>query len=148
MNKSLRSFWFLLTFQVLTLALTAFFEYQYDSQNGAKRTLIMLGMWVLAFTVNWIACVYVPYRIRHRHSAAIGLYEAAFRFDYYRHASRNVGLLINGYMIGRNTSMYWRDGNTDYLFGVAFAAISLALWIWWSWGAEDAYRKPISWYHI
>ena len=137
----MQTLWVLLAFQVSVLCSTGFSEYRHSSQNAPMQIMITLGILIVAFGINWLVSVYMPFRIRHAGSAAIGLYKEAFRFDYYRHASRNTAVVINMYLIGRNFSMYNDDASLLCIINILIALTALIAWLWWSLGSEEAYRR-------
>lgn len=127
--------------QVWVILSTNISEFVHNPQSANKKVLLTIGILVMAFLLNWLVYVYIPWRILHAKSAAIGLYEAAFRSEYYKHAIRQTALLVNCYLVGRNISMYSQDCQILHVFDSVLALGVLALWVKWSWDANGIYRK-------
>lgn len=127
--------------QIWVLLSTSMSEFVHNPNNANKQVLFMVSILVIAFGLNWIAYVYVPWRVHHANSAAIGLYEVVFRSGYYKHAVRQTALVINCYLVGRNISMYSQDCQIMHIFDSILTLVTFALWVKWSWDANGIYRK-------
>jgi hypothetical protein len=127
--------------QVWVLFSTSMSEFVHNPDTANKQIVVTASILIVSFALNWVAYVFVPWRIRHAKSAAIGLYEAVFRYGYYQHAIRQTALVINFYLVGRNISMYSQNCQIMHIFDSILALVTFALWVRWTWDANGIYRK-------